>query len=258
MITPLSKNQQKLLQKLKHKKYRDIEKQFLVSGLRAVTQCLEHPDYCMQLIVDETKQDLIFQLELVSIKYLTQNTLSSRDFNVLVDEKTPQGICLVCRKPDTQFSPVKITGKNYLYLDRINDPGNLGTIMRSASWFAWNGLLLSPESADLFQPKTVRAGAGTIFNIPLYENVTTKDLQKLKASGYSLYATGADSGKELNGINFSAEKIILFGSEAHGLAKELQDVCDKECSIKRFGKGESLNLAIAASIIMCHISNREM
>lgn len=251
----LSITRLKQLKKLKQKKYRDISGEFIVSGLRAVKECLKNPQQCIQLICDENRQDLLLQLDAEAIRHIPPATIPSNELLKLLDEKTPQGLCLVCAKPDTSIDLSRIKGRNYLYVDRINDPGNLGTIIRSASWFAINGILLSPDSADPFQLKVARSTAGTIFNVPLYERIQIQDLESLKKRGYTLYATDINEGEELASISFKNKNIFLFGSEAHGLDKSLQDICDKKCYIKSFGKGESLNLASAASIIMHRIMN---
>lgn len=256
MITGLSKNRLKQLIKLKQKRYRYQDRQFLISGLRSVAEVIKRPKSCVELIIDASKADILFEFEPKKIAGIAQYTLPEKEFNLLVDEKNPQGICLVVQKPE-RYDLKNLNGRNILYLDRINDPGNLGTIIRSAAWFGMDALLLSPQSADPFQLKVTRSTAGNILNIPIYEEVEIPHLKNLKKEGYSLIATDAGKGEDLSKMEFPNKRLLLFGSEAHGLRKELQDNCDKVCYIKGFGKGESLNLANAASIIMYQIMSNE-
>lgn len=256
MITSLSKNRLKQLTKLHQKKYRDLDKQFLISGLRAVQEVLKNPQSCVEIIIEESKSDILFELNAKDIAGIQQYSLTAKDFNGLVDEKNPQGICLVVEMP-TKNDPGKIDGQNILYLDKINDPGNLGTIIRSAAWFGINAILLSPQSADPYQIKVTRSTAGNILNLPIYQEVDIDHLKDLKKSGYSLIGTNVSHGKEISLMKFPAKRLFLLGSEAHGLNKELQDICEEVCYIKRFGKGDSLNLANAASIIMHQMVNNE-
>ena len=248
----LSKNRLKFLQKLNQKKYRDSEDLFIISGLRAVKTTLENPNAgIVECIVSDDKIKIAGDLFANSNQTIPQSSLSQKDFSKLLDEKTPQGICLVVKKPETQFSLPKVNSNCLLFLDRVNDPGNLGTIFRSAAWFGFNTILLSNDSADPYQPKVVRASAGTLLNVTIFENVETSQLKKLKKElGYKVLATAIDGGQDITKFTFTGKSIIMMGSEAHGLNPLYEPLYDEKISITRKGNGESLNLANAASIIM--------
>ena len=224
----------------------------MISGLRAVKTALENEQArFLECIVTEDKINLLDQVFKNSHHIIPQFSTSEKDFSRLVDEKTPQGICLVAQKPATSFTLDKFLGNKILYLDRINDPGNLGTIIRSAEWFGFNTILLSPESADPYQPKVVRSSAGIILNISIVENVTINQIQQLKNEmNFKVYGTEIIEGRNITNFQFAKKLIIMMGSEAHGLDSELLKICDDKISIDRIGKGESLNLANAAAIIM--------
>ena len=148
-----------------------------------------------------------------------------------------------------------ISGNSILFLDRISDPGNLGTIIRSAEWFGFKTILLSSNSADPFQPKVVRSSAGTLLNITIFENVEASQLENLKNElGFKIYATDISDGQDIAQFKFAQKSIIMMGSEAHGLNPELAKICDEKIYIKRSGSGESLNLANAATIIMYQVN----
>jgi RNA methyltransferase, TrmH family len=250
MLRPLSKNRLKFYQKLNQKKYRDQEKLYLISGLRAVQSALENDkNNCVELIFEESKEGLLLNLETGSVKQ--QSTVSSKDFRSLCDEKSPQGICLVAKKPTTDFELNKIKNGPILLLDRISDPGNLGTIIRSAAWFGIEAVLLSPGSADPFQPKVVRASVGAINVVQIFEEVGIGELEQIKSQkDFSFFATDVSGGTELSSTKFNKTTLIMFGSEAHGLANEYKNLADSKLLIKKIGNGESLNVANAAAIIM--------
>lgn len=250
MYPYLTQNRLKFYQKLNQKKYRDREALYIISGLRAVKESLSATALAVDtIILAENKLSLIDDLNLKSKPFAIQ-LVSEKDFTALNDEKTPQGICAVAKKHEMHFSAEKFNDNLLFYFDRINDPGNLGTVIRSAAWFGIKAILLSPESADPYQPKSVRASAGVLASMNIYENVPDSGLQQLKNQGYQLYATDSSEGKDLNRIQPNHRSIVLVGSEAHGLDKNIQALADHKISIPRVGSGESLNLAIAASIIM--------
>jgi RNA methyltransferase, TrmH family len=259
MIPVLSKNRLKFLNKLKQKKFRDSENLFIISGLRAVKMLLENPvARPVEAIFTPGRQEMAVDIFKGSGHVVPQFELPEKDFQTLVEEKTPQGICLVAQKPDTSFAPEKVTGTFVLFLDRISDPGNLGTILRSAEWFGFATVLLSKNSADPFQPKAVRSSAGTLLNLTILENVEAQQLRELKKEkGFKAYATVIKDGSDISKIEFAGKSIIMLGSEADGLDSRLEKLSDEKISITRIGSGESLNLANAASIIMYQAVNNK-
>lgn len=251
----LTKSHLKFLQKLRYKKYRDIENLFIISGLRAVKTVLENKDAKFtECIFSENKNNLANEIFKNSIHSIPQFLLPLKEFAKLVNERSPQGVCLIARKPSTLFITQNISGKHFLFLDKINDPGNLGTIIRSAGWFGFS-ILLSPDSADPFQPKVVRASAGTLLNISIFENIGPKQLENLKnAQNFNICATDVRHGEDISHFEFEKKSIIMMGSEAHGLTPEIAGLSNAKISIRKNGKGESLNVGTAASIIMYQVT----
>ncbi|HID39730.1 MAG TPA: RNA methyltransferase, partial [Calditrichaeota bacterium] len=175
-----------------------------------------------------------------------------KDFTRISEERQPQGIALVARirAYDVQSKPPR--EDHLVYLDRISDPGNLGTIIRSAAWFGIQTLLLSPHSADPFQPKVVRSSVGGIGQVNIYQNVDVSQLKKLTGKlKYTAIASIIGNGQAAEKLrNLSDKKVmLLLGSEAHGLTSELIDLCQIKVSIPQPGFGESLNLSAAAAIL---------
>ncbi len=254
MLNPLSKNRLKFYQKLNQKKFRDQEGLYLISGMRGVQSALENDvNNCVEIIVEDTKTD--FLLNLKDEYQKEASTVSKKNFQALCDEKTPQGICLIAKKPGTIFNIGAISSGRIIFLDRINDPGNFGTILRSAAWFGIKTILLSTNSADPFQPKVVRSSAGAINAVQIFENVNPVEIEAIKSEkGFQIFATHVKEGENLSSITFDNDVLFMFGSEAHGLAKEYENLCDRKILIHKTGSGESLNLANAASIVMYQAS----
>jgi TrmH family RNA methyltransferase len=131
----------------------------------------------------------------------------------------------------------------------------LGTIIRTAAWFGISTILLSPDSADPFQGKSVRASAGMITQIHLFENIDSERLVSIRNHwNYKLVSSVPDHGIQLWNLKKNSEMIILFGSEAEGMKRELLDLSDMEIQIPRIAYGESLNLAIAVGCFLYHLA----
>jgi TrmH family RNA methyltransferase len=253
----ISKNRLRQFIKLKQKKFRQLQMQYILSGERAVKQVLQ--DTSIQVDAFLITPDMEYlRTQLVQIHPFLGKTetfiLSDRDFKQLTEEPHPQGIALILKKPDTIFKTETDPGKISIYLDRISDPGNLGTIIRTAAWFSIDSILLSPDSADPFQNKAVRATAGSISRLKIYEDVTPENLSALKVGfGYDLIASVMSDGMPLKNLAFSEKVILMFGSEAHGLDSKLIEDATQLAYIPQTGFGESLNLGIAVGCFLYHL-----
>lgn len=169
-------------------------------------------------------------------------------FEKMCDTKAPQGILAVMKIQDE--APVTETDKPYIYCDGINDPGNLGTIIRTADAALFGGVLLSPDCVDLYNPKTVRSSMGSFFNVQVCRSVTAEELGRLKEKGFNLYGgTLANDSIDYRKADFKKPCIIVIGNEANGISRGILDLCE-HIKIPILGKAESLNAAVAASILM--------
>lgn len=181
--------------------------------------------------------------------------LPEKLFNKLTDTESSQGIVGVVKHPK-----VKQGGKEpgiILALDKINDPGNLGTIIRTAYWFGVPEILLSSNSADPYNPKVIRATQGGIFHTQIFEDADLlSEFKKLKANGYEIYLFTLDAKQTLSQIlksdksDKSDKSVIVFGSEAHGISEELLNADFEKVKIEGYSGSESLNVAIAAGIAL--------
>ncbi|MCH5186390.1 MAG: RNA methyltransferase, partial [Oscillospiraceae bacterium] len=180
--------------------------------------------------------------------YVTDDNI----FAGLCDTQTPQGILCVMRMPEREpdYSP----GKKYVYCDRITDPGNLGTIIRTADAGGIDGILLSPGCVDLYSPKTVRSSMGSFFHIPVRENVTIRELAVFSEKGYRiLSAVLGENAIDYRSADYSGSVIIALGNEANGICEELKQITSQFIKIPVLGKAESLNVSIAGAILIYEI-----
>ena len=167
----------------------------------------------------------------------------------MCDTKAPQGILAVVKIEDeTDFTPN--TEKSYIYCDCINDPGNLGTIIRTADAAGFDGVLLSDGCVDLYSPKTVRSSMGSFFNMRVVTGVSYEKLSEYKNSGFQLIGGAlGDNTIDYRSANMKKPTIIIVGNEANGISEDVQKMC--QCvKIPILGKAESLNAGVAAAILM--------
>ena len=235
----------KELQLLKQSKYRKIKNQFIAEGKRLVKEamnCCNTVDllFSTQTFYNKNKNDWQGFLEAGSTKI---EIITDSQFKRISSTSTPSGIGALCNIPKSPHIDFKV--REWIYLDKIRDPGNLGTILRSALWFGFENIILSSESVDPYNPKAIRSGMGSHFGLNLYQNIRLNDFIKTH-----LIVSGSTSGEDISGFNLPEKYILVLGNEAHGISKNIEPLIQKSVSIKRLGEGESLNLSSAASILM--------
>ena len=168
---------------------------------------------------------------------------------------TPQGILGICKTPSSSIEDMDVTGfSKFAYLYEIQDPGNAGTILRSADATGFTGILTSPNSVDVYSPKVVRASAGSLWHIPVYERVDLDELVDRWPSD-CIYALSADGATSLLEVNPDGPSLWIFGNEARGLDSLPQNPKIASVRIPRAGNAESLNLAAAAAMVFFHVTS---
>lgn len=167
----------------------------------------------------------------------------------LSDQKTPEGIFCIFQRP--------VTGKEikrgrYLILDGLQDIGNVGTIIRTADAFSLDGVILSPDSCDIFSPKGLRTSMGSVLRVNISEIPVRDALEKMNRLGIETYAAvlSADPSDNLADISFPKDCAVVIGNEGNGISKEVQSLCARRLTIPMSGSAESLNASVAAGIIM--------
>ena len=166
---------------------------------------------------------------------------------------TPQGIVAICLIPRIKFESIALNGsRKFIYLSEVQDPGNAGTILRSADAFAMDAVITSPGSVDMYSPKVVRSTAGSLWHIPVFESIP---IDEALALGIKAFSLGAEGSKNLSQYQLSGDTMAVFGNEARGLSTGQNVESIEVVSISMPGNAESLNLSAAASIVMYHLSN---
>lgn len=191
--------------------------------------------------------------ELADLSSFTVVDVSDEVMKKMSETMTPQGILAVCTIPQANLSSLKLNGsRRFIYLSEIQDPGNAGTIVRSADAFAMDAVITSPGSVDMYSPKVVRSTAGSLWHIPVFESLT---IQEILALGINAFSLGAKGSKSLSQYQISGDTLAVFGNEARGLSTGQSVDTIGVVSIPMPGNAESLNLSAAASIVMYHLSN---
>lgn len=241
LITSLNNEHIKEILKLKEKKYRDLSNTFLIEGRHLVLEA-HREKKIVELILEK---DELFPLDV--------NTLyvSSYVMNKLSDLKTPSSVMAVVEKLDE-----KEVGEKILILDNIQDPGNLGTIIRSAVAFNFDTIVLSPKTVDLYNPKVVRSTQGMMFHTNIIIREPVNFINELKSEGYKIVGTKVTNGVDVRESKTYSHFALIIGNEGKGMSEELSELCDEYLYIKMNDQCESLNAAVAASILMYEISNK--
>lgn len=256
VITSKENEKVKYIKSLYKKKTRNEERKYIVEGIRFVEEALGFPEliemivYAPKLLVGTRGQSL-----LKTVADLAKNVLTVSDavFKEMSDTANPQGILAVVKMP-TDFAPVDDmwTGQPLLLLvDGVQDPGNLGSIVRSADAAGVNGLILLKGTVDLYNPKTLRSTMGSIFRVPVWQVEQTAELkQLLRSKGIKVFAATAAADTLIYEAQFKQPAAILMGSEAVGPRNFSVSDADVEVSIPMPGSTESLNVAVATGIIL--------
>lgn len=241
MIESLDNKKIKELRKLKDKKYRDKEKKYLVEGIHLVLEAYKKGDL-LEIILGENEDVDI----LVSKVYVSNQILKS-----LSSLETPYKVIGVCKYPNEDLE----LGDKLLILDGVQDPGNLGTIIRSSVAFNISTVVLGNNCVDLYNSKVIRACQGMNFHINIIRRDLKDFITNIKKEDYYILGTNVNDGSDLKSISNLSKYAIIMGNEGNGVSKEIQDMCDKKIYIKMNDKCESLNVAVATSIILYELDN---
>lgn len=247
-----------LVRLLSSKKERNDKGLFVVEGLRAVSEILK----CnVKIISTFLTKEVLDKNDDVINKVLTMSNdyyvITNEIANKITDTKTPQGIFCLCEMPQSLFQ-LKENGK-YILLCSLQDPGNIGTIIRSCDAFSVDGLLMTADCPDIFSPKVLRSTMGTVFRLPIkiYSNAM-KACEDLKLNGIKIYAAAlSDESINLDKVNLSSSACVMIGNEGNGLSKDEIELADEKIIIPMNKNSESLNAAIAASIFAWEMSKNE-
>lgn len=239
LYTSIDNKKIKDIKKLNTKKYRDKTGLFLVEGEHLVLEAYKTGNL-VELLLEENQ---IFPLD-IETNYISNNVL-----NYISELDTPQKIIGICKKNNT-----KELGSKILILDDIQDPGNLGTIIRSSVAFNIDTIILSDNSVDLYNSKVIRASQGLLFHINIIRDNLIDVLNNLKKDNYYIYGTKVTHGNNLKSLEKKEKFAIIMGNEGNGMHEEVAELCDKFIYIEMNDVVESLNVGVATSIILYEFS----
>ena len=242
VITSLNNEHIKELNKLKEKKYRDLTNTFLIEGEHLVYEAIKR-NLVKELIVLDGKD---FFCDGASITYVSPEVMKK-----LSSMDSFPSVIGVCNKKKEGM-----IGDRVLILDDIQDPGNLGTMIRSSVAFDIDTIILSPRTVDLYNSKVIRSTQGMLFHVNIVVKELEDTIKSLKEEGYKIYGTKVDNGTDIKDIDVCAKYALVIGNEGNGMSRVVSDLCDEYLYIKMNDSVESLNAGVAASILLYELSNK--
>ena len=257
MITSAGNQQMKhVIQLNKKAKTRYEQRVFVVEGIK---MCMEAPREDIEAVyVSESFYNVpehVQMLEGYSYEIVADNV-----FKTISDTQTPQGILALVKMP--QYTMADLMGKSgrkphLLILESIQDPGNLGTMIRTGEGAGVTGILMNKTTVDIFHPKTIRATMGSLYRVPFYVTDSLEEtLEELKEKGISLYAAHLKGTQSYDQPDYSKPCGFLIGNEGNGLSEKIAECADEYIRIPMEGKVESLNAAIAATLLMYEVNRQ--
>ncbi|MAV65204.1 MAG: hypothetical protein CBD97_03815 [Pelagibacteraceae bacterium TMED237] len=248
----ISKAEIKILRSLENKKGRETHNLILVEGKRIIKQLLNYKVIPNKVWATQTfiykNTDFIKKLSIETKIY----SISHQDIKKTTKTHSPSGIICIVSPAKGSFKKI---ARSAVILDNIADPGNLGTILRTSSWFGVNNILLSEKCVDPYNPKVVRAAMGAHFNMNIICGTIHKYIERLKSNNFKIIAADLKTKKTIRKFALKNTKwALLMGSEAHGLTKSLTEIVDEKIKIPQFGQIESLNVSVACGIFLYHIT----
>lgn len=242
LYTSIENKKIKSIKKLEQKKFRDETSEFVVEGDHLVMEAFKANILKEIIALEGTIIDKVD----VEINYATSSVLK-----YISSLSTPPKVIGICKK--IKEKPLK---DKILILDGIQDPGNLGTIIRSCVAFNISDIIVSPDTTDIYSPKVLRATQGMIFNVNIIKRNLGEIIYSLKNSGYTIYGTKVNGGKSVKNVEKREKFAIIMGNEGNGVKKENLDLCSEYIYIDMNNKCESLNVGVATGIILYELNMR--
>lgn len=251
----------KHIKSLHKKKYRWEHQNFFVEGVRAVEESIISKGEIEYILYSEAIYNVKGGNELIELiekEEYTNYQITDKLLKEISDTENPQGIMAVVKLHISNLEDVLVDSNNFLVLlDRLQDPGNMGTIIRTADALGANGVVITRGSVDMFNPKTIRSTMGSIFHIPLvYYDDINDALMELKEKNIKIMSTSLESSVPCYEVDFTKDFALVIGNEASGISKEVLDNSDTLIRIPMVGRAESLNAGVASGIVMYEASRQ--
>jgi TrmH family RNA methyltransferase len=254
MLTNVSSDRVRSVRALSRRAVRERESLFLAEGPQAVREVVAHrSDVVRDLYADTqagTRHTAL--LEEAGAAGLSIREVSHEVLAAMCDTKVPQGIVAVCRPINVDLDAVLDRHPRLLLiLTNVRDPGNAGTVIRSADAAGADAVLVSDSSVDIYNPKVVRSTAGSLFHLPIVTGVPIRELlERVRRAGLALLAADGSGQSQLPDIDLTGPHAWVMGNEAWGLESDVREACDAVVRVPIYGKAESLNLAMAATVCL--------
>ena len=248
----------KEIKKLKEKKYREQEKKYIIEGIKLVQEAIfENANIDKIVVCEDCANDgtlekaLLYEIAKFNCVYVTKKI-----FDAITDVSNPQGILAIINKKENL--ELSFDEDIIVALDGIQDPGNLGTILRTLDSTNLKQIILSESTADPYNPKVVRSSMGAIFRVNIIQSKNlVETLEKIKKNKYKIMVTSLETENSIYDTDYN-KKILVIGNEANGVSKEVLELADEKVKIPMLGKTESLNAAVATSIILYEYVRRKI
>ena len=252
VITSKDNEYVKHIKKLKEKKYREEYKEFIVEGIKMVQEAIEENAKIKTIIIcDDCKvqssisNELMYEIAKYNCVYVAEKI-----FSTMSDVINPQGIMAIIEKPENKETEIDFSKDIFLLLDNIQDPGNMGTILRTADSLNMDQIIVSKGSSDIYNPKVVRSTMGAIYRIKVVEvENLARTVKEFKKHRINVYATDLKTDKSIYDVSYKKAAIVI-GNEANGVSEEVLQEASDRIKIPMIGKTESLNAAVATSVIL--------
>ncbi|SHH24292.1 23S rRNA (guanosine(2251)-2'-O)-methyltransferase RlmB [Tepidibacter thalassicus] len=259
-ITSKENEKIKYIKSLLKSKKRLQEKKYIIEGYRILNQAIECSadiDYVVFtdefLNKEEHKKFIDFLMDNGFKLYKTTNKL----FKGITDTEKPQGILAVVKYKEYDLDEILNSNSNFfIILDRIQDPGNMGTIIRTADAAGVYGVILLKGCVDVYNPKVIRSTMGSIFNMPIIQ-ANEEIIDDLKEKGFNIVSSYLNTDNYYHSVNYGDKVALVIGNEGNGIKDEIINKSDILVKIPIYGKAESLNAAMASGILMYEIRNKQ-
>ena len=245
----------KSVKKLKEKKYRDLENAYIVEGIKMVKEAIMEKASIRQIIIcddceksDSIPKELMYEIAKYECTYVT-----SKIFKYISEVQTPQGVLAVVEKNNDVNnieSAINYNEDIIVALDDIQDPGNLGTILRTVDSVGLTQILVSKGTADCYNPKVVRSSMGAIYRVKVIECEDLLEmLKEVKKNKFKVLVTSLGESKNIYEMKYN-KKVLVIGNEANGVEERIMKIADEKIKIPMLGRTESLNAAVATGIVL--------
>lgn len=241
----------KNIKKLKEKKFRDLNNEFIIEGVKMIQEAINEKAMIKKIIVceDNLKDGIIDQKLLYEIAKYECISVPKKIFDMISEVQNPQGILAVIQKKNKQ-EDINFKEDVIVVLDGLQDPGNLGTILRTIDSVGLKQVIVSKQTADAYNPKVVRSTMGAIFRVNIIESENLLEtLKETKKHKYKIMATSLETENTIYDVDYH-KKVVIIGNEANGVSKNILESADEKIKIPMLGKTESLNASVATAVIL--------